>query len=1511
MTGIYTNIDSTNEGQAITQLQQGFYSFGGTTPSSLPAILGKGGYAIGVLAFVDISAGSTSTAAGWVKDAAWSLDALFNAVDKSKVLVGVVFYNSSGAGTIGGLLDCKAFLPSGYSAGTGMFRAYVSPYYTSPTVYSLAYRLASGLDGSLAQPFTYVLDWATGRILDKIHRGSSYSGEGAYPRKADLYRLGWDSGAATNETMYSYLAWRLDDHLAASRTIGILPEDADNRLGGHPRVKDGSRFSALFSQKVLGASLPASWVFNDGAGDLAGPLADPGDSDIAWTGPAATHPEGRTMAFSAPPGGKTLTLKTPSASLVDSRGQGFSSSAAFVVDPAGDAPSCAIALSGGAAAADLMAAGQVPTWKEAACSLSVEVRTAYPTATQPTGRVLKPDGTTALVLAFSHYAASLDEADLDEDGLYTVVVDAFANNASNTMPATIRRFVMARNLVAGTSVRTVEGWGYYPREEGLPTAAADAAFHAHGDTGWSMDLAASVASPAPGTRLGLVASPAGPSWRRDYGCAFGTDGDTASVGNACAFAEAGFYFAAAPTGPFAAVHDESGNALSLRILGIGLELWNGPLRLSAVVVDPGTGPCLALRVLRASDARYRLSSIRIDAGKLHLLRVEYDTVTRGYTVRHSALAAPPTLPLAYTESLGVAQDELLGVEGAPYVAGFRFGVLDVCNQGFALEWEFSRYGFLDANYAAALGDPSILGIVHTMRSGDPGFYRSSDLRIGGTSTGEPADATDNSLSAVLALKPLASLSGDVPYKVRFFAVDWNESLASDVAGFFKAGFPPCYSAVKPGFAPLAGAGNAVKAGRVLASSIGLEVGTLWHFDVQRQNLRRRLLVLAYMDTPFMPTPAILPEAPLAGLLVDDSAAKTDYRCAIRQFLPDFYVRDSQTDHGESPGGAYSPDIAMATYAGSISSGTHQLPDPRGLAESVYPKGFAGGGPLVYDYTPEGVIPIDSTDPAKPIKLTDTAWSDFDGPPAQCFYNRVWVRLSNRGVVPGPANVQVFFLGSALRAAFDPVAARLPAYGAICSDKACSERVQGRFQQYDRTTGALQPSLVEAVPALSGASDPLGAYPYVIAEFLWHVAQGELPASDADRHGCRAACINLPRPSSATDTETWSRGIDEGPVLASPWPSVWSVNNASNNVTVRNSNLVQAVPADSSHVSLRLHIRNGVPSGYRKLPNDFIQTYGGGKTVWGLSLDATRFADGDLVLRIDAKAVPSVTLRGFSEAKDETAVGAPKYRFFSLRGGAVGTLSGLRAPSGRDGVAAAVSLFYVLGSEAKGRYEIVLGQTAGGKVVGSYRTVVLARAIKEIGFVADDREGLVFDVRANPERLKTIPYEHRAVFAGAGLAVQEGFRLGPALAADFVAGKLANEVANLPKGFVYPKPVEVVAGLPGGLEGLIEGSVLDEHGTGIAGCSVSIQDVVADIEIGHGVSDQLGHYVIRIEAKAVAGKERRPGRRRIELRVRPPAAFAPGGRTRVRKRSYASRDLCFIAEPTVLRTPRPGPGLPSR
>ena len=1506
MTGIYTNIDSTNEGQAITQLQQGFYSFGGTTPSSLPAILGKGGYTIGVLGFVDISAGSTSTAAGWVKDAAWSLDALFNAVDKTKVLVGVLFYNSSGAGTIGGLLDCKAFLPSGYSAGTGMFRAYVSPYYTSPTVYSFAYRLASGLDGSLAQHFTYVLDWATGRILDKFHRGSSYSGEGSHPRKADLFHLGWDSSAATNETMYSYLAWRLEDHFASSRTLGVLPEDADNRIGGHPKVRDGSRLTALFSQKALGASQPASWVFNDGASDLAGPFADPGDSDLAWTGPSAAHPEARDMIFSSPPAGKTLSLKSPSPSLVDSRGQGFGSSAAFVVDPAGDTPSCAITLSGGAASADLMAVGKVPTWTLAGCLLSVEVRTAYPTASQPTGQVLKPDGTTALALAFSHYAATLDETVLDEDGIYTVVVDAFANNASNTMPATIRRFVMARNLAVGTAVRTVEGWGYYPREEGLPGSSAEAAFHAHGDTGWSMDHAASIVPPAPGARLGLTASPAGPSWHRDYACTFGTDGDATSVGNACAFAEAGFYFGATPTGPYAAVHDESGNALGLRILGIALELWNGPLKLSAVVVDPGTGPCLALRVLRDSDARYKLSSIRIDAGKLHLLRMEYDAVTKGYTIRHSALAGPPMLPLAYTESLGVAQDELLSVEGTPYVSGFRFGVLDVCNQGFALEWEFARYGFLDANYAASVGDASMLGIVHTMRSGDTGFYRSGDLRIGGSPTGEPADATDNSLSAVIAQKPLASLSGDIPYKVRFFAVDWNEALASDVAGFFKAGFPPCYSVAKPGFAPLSGAGNAVKAGRTPASATGFEVGTLWHFDLQRSNLRRRLLVLAYMDSPFMPTPAILPEAPLAEILVDDSAAKTDYRCAIRQFLPDFYVRDSATDHGESPGGAYSPDIAMATYAGAISSGTHQLSDPRGLAESVYPKGFAAGGPLVYDYTPEGVIPIDSTDPAKPIRLTDTAWSDFDGPPAQCFYNRVWVRLSNRGVVPGPANVQVFFLGSALRAAFDPVAARLPAYGAICSDKACSERVQTRFQQYDRVTGALQPSLVEAVPALSGASDPLGSYPYVIAEFLWHVAQGNLPVADADKHGCRAACINLPRPSGATDAETWSRGIDEGPALALPWPSVWSVNNVSNNVTVRNSNLVQAVPSDSSHVSLKLHVRNGVPSGYRKLPNDFMQTFGGGKTVWGLSLDATRFADGDLVLRIDAKAVPSVNLRGFIEARDETAMGSPKYRFFALRGGDIGTLSGLRTPFGRDGMVAAVSLFYVLGSEARGRYEIVLGQTAGGKVVGSYRTVVMARAIKDIGFVADEREGLVFDVRTNPEKLKTIPYEHRAVFAGAGLAVQEGFRLGPALAADFVAGKLANEVVNLPKGFAYPKPTEVLSELPGGLEGLIEGSVLDEGGNGIAGCSVSIQDVLAEVELGHGISDQLGHYVIRIEARGGRSDWRRRGKRRIELRVRPPAGFAPRGRSMERKRSYALRDLCFIADPTVFRPWRPGP-----
>lgn len=1522
MNGIYTAISAASEGQTVTQIQASAYSFGATPPSplTLPGIVGLGGYSLGIISFVDVLAGSASSAGLWVKDTNDSLDKLFSVVDRAKVLVGVVFYKSSGPMLPS---DYSGFLPASCTLNNGFFRAYVSPYYTSATVYSLAYRLFSGLDGTVTQPFTYVLDWSTGLILDKVHRQSEYSGEASYAASEDLFRLGWDASAASNQTMYEYLLWRISDHLAASRSLSVLPTDADNRLGGHPRVMSGSKISCSFSQKArglssaAGLSAPASWVFSDGASDLAGPLVDPGHYDVSWGGYSSLHDEDIEKTVLAPTAGATLTLKSPSTGLLDARGNGFTSSAAFVVDGAGDLPACAMSLSDGASSVDLMAAGSVPTWTLSSRLLTVEVKTAYPTAAQPTGRVVKPDGTTAIALGFAHYAASLDAGLLDTDGVYTVEVDAFRNNAGQTMAKAVRRFIIAENIAGGNAVRALEGWGWYPREEGLPGSAAESGLSGlHGDTGWVGEGAAGVPAPVLGSRLACGVVGVGLSWRRDYSSAFGTDGDDSSSGNGCAYAEAGFVIASAPTGSPSSVYDSAGNALQLRIIGAGLEVWNGPLKLSVLVVDSGVGttPRLAVRSLGDGYDRYKVTSIAIETGKLHLIRAEYDAATKGYILRHSSygLTGPaPAVPVVWSDNLAIAQDELYTVPGGPYTAGLRFGALSVSTQSYSLEWEFVRYGFYDGNWAASSGSTSLVGIVHTQRAGETAYYRSGDIKIGGLAQGEPVDGLANDVAAVLVSGSLPSLTDGIPFKVRFFAVDWSES-ATSLAGFSASGFRPCYSSAAPGFAPfpaVAGAACAAKAGRAALSSVGFDVATKWSFDVKRSDLGRRLFLLAYVDSPLMPTPPLLPFVPIASLLVGDSAAKADYRCAVRQFLPDFYVRDVESDRGESPGGSLSPDLAMATFAGSISGGVHQLPNPQGLAESTYPKAFASGQPSPFDYTPSGVVPIASTDPTKAINLTDTAWSDLDGPPAQCFYNRVWVRLSNRGVVPGPAAVQVSFLGSTLRAAFDPVAARVPAYGAIYADQACTKRVQTLFQLYDRATGALQLPLVGAIPALSGASDPGASVPgafytFVIAEFLWHVAEANLPATDADKHGCRAACINLPKPAAATDTETWSTGIDEAPSLASPFPSIWSVNSGSNNVTVRNSNLVQAVPSDAGHVSLKLHIRGAVPVGYRKLPNDFVQTFGRTRTVWGLSLDARRFADGDLVLRVDARAFSGVTVRGFVEAFDEVGGHAESaYRFFSLRGGGVGTLTGNK-PAFKDGRAAPdpVSVFYLLGAEARGRYEIVLGQIAGGAMVGSYRTVVMACAIKDIGFAADDRYGIAYDVRTDPGKLKTIPYEHLSVFTGPGMAVQEGFRLTPATTLDFITGKLANEVANIPKGFVYPKPPESIPAYHEGLEGVVQGQVLDQAGIGMAGCQVSLQDSLHGLALGNAVTDQFGNYAISI--KAVEGRIRMStrGKRSLAIEVRLPEKMAgPGGKA-VLRRKLAARDLCFIADPITVKRP---------
>jgi hypothetical protein len=1211
-----------------------------------------------------------------------------------------------------------------------------------------------------------------------------------------------------------------------------------------------------------------------------------------------------------------LTLVSPSPTLVDTTGIGFQSSVAFVGDATGDAagyPRVEVILSDGPGTDYDISSGGIPkVLKNASRKMKVRVLTAYPTPEEPTG-VLKRPGAPDKVLNFVHYTVEVDAADLANDGVYTLIVDAFTNNASQSIGQTVRRFIVATNLAAHTRVNALEGWGYYPREEGLPSDAAESALGVPGVNPWDEEIGTATINSGLGMPLGIYVTAGNKkTYRRDSPSPelYGSAADPDSVGNGVSYVEAGLRVPTYVQGPVRNVYDHNGNPLSLRMLGAGLELWNGPFIYSVFLVDASTNATkdvrLALRIFHPTEERYKISAATLDLGSTSfLIRAQFDSgQLKVYCVE---LGTPigTTAPVI-TASL----DELPHNSDHPeelYTSGVRFGVLEISNSEVDTEWEFVRYGFMDAAYLAKLNDTSLIGIAHTKRSGEADFYRSTDVRIG-TVFPESADPTpgDNGVKAVLTCGTLPSLATNIPYKVRFFTADWDDSGgAASALGFMKASFPACYQAYSsgaPGFTamPKSSAGDhIVFAHRAVPGSTSFEVGPVtWPFDLCRSRTARRLFILVYVDSPLMPAPALLPGVPVSSLLSDDDgAAKADKRCAVRQFLPDFYVRDNETDLGISPGGSLSPDIAMAIFLGD--SATHALPNPQVISGVVnqqhYPKGFARGEPVPYDYKPTGYTEIESTftDPVvKPIKLVDSAWSDSA---TQCYYNRVWVRLSNRGVVPGPAKVQVFFLGSTLRAHFDPMSARGHGYDDIYA-LPTSNFVQTKFQLY---TGGV-PSMVDYIPALSGASDPATPKNFTIAEFVWHVSLASVPADYWDRHGCRAACINLRENGGA-----WTSGVDTAPSIVTT-DSIWSADTATNNISVRNSNIVQGDPPGAGDpVTVKAVIQDDSPVTYKRLPNDFRPTFPGKKEAeWGLVVDAEKFKEGTVVLRVAAALVDkNAIVKNMTELFPEKDGERIKslYRFFQIEGGDLGLIEGLRPgefenPKERPGKLppSIVRVFFQPRPKAKpGMYEITLKQTANGKSVGMYRTVIVIPTLRDIRFIGDERTKAAYEFRNNKDLIGAIPYEKRAVFTGAGLAVQEGYRLNPLNEVKLTVGELENEIVNIPKTYKYlPRPEELPL-LPGGLLGAVVGRIVDPKGGGIPGLTVVLRSEEAGRELGRGYSDDNGRYLIPVKT----GRKTIPAvalRHVVSIRI-----FDRNGRTELYSEKMKIDELSFAMKEITL------------
>jgi hypothetical protein len=1194
--------------------------------------------------------------------------------------------------------------------------------------------------------------------------------------------------------------------------------------------------------------------------------------------------------------------------------------------------------------------GTKPLVMQATRFLRVRILSDNPGSTLPSGRLVDVASTATTELSFNGLiAAELDNTVIAGPGTYELHIDDYTNKTGTLLPAAIFQFVVYSDASYLSYPGALEGWGYFPREEGLPAACPEAgALTAPDGTGtvpgWVNSGAATI-TPTPGGGNPLVIATGGTANVRWFGRQYGyslKNGTTAAVvaWDAPAYVEAAF-FATGATGLLANGFNGTADPTApvpvagMRTTGTGLRLRNGPYRCELVLVElAGADRRLGLRIHHPDqDARAYVLSAANDWTALHTYKLARAVVggDPGYSlfVDGAAVAAVSVkekyLPLVLSD------------EGA-VDAEAAFGIFEPEIKTITASFEFIRYAFYDSKYAIGasapanaltVGFPDIFRTAAEKTAGP--FFRSTDITIDGSSGSDPSFTSDTpsmNIAATVTLAAAGAIVGkSVPAKLRFCYADFDDNPVTLITGFTNPGTFPVYDGTK--IRPLAGSGVSTRALSITAAVAPTTAPSgapfNWTVTVDRARPGRRLFILAYADSPLLDTPKLISGKGGGDYFARDAAGDRgpDPRGVIRQFLPDFYVRDNDTDDGTSTaGGSLSPDIGLAIFQADLDGlGNPIIPEPQSTTQALYPIGFAKGQPAVYGYTPSGFIPIDSTNPAKPIKLTDSGWSDYDGTTPTYYYNRIWVRISNRGIVPGPLKVQVFFLGSVLRAAFDPSMARASEYERIYARYAAADYVQSMFQLYGPSS--LLTPLAEAIPALSGASNPAAAKSYAIAEFVWHVSASAVPPSTNDSHGCRAACVNL------SEQAAWNSGVDSAP-LVNTASSIWAANMATNNIAVRNSNIVQGqAPAAGDPVTKAL-IRNNSPVTYKKLPNDFRPIFSKRPVVWGIGLDARGFPEGDVILRVASAIAADARPKQMEEILPEDALqkrpaaprapgageirgpagGVPEkrpvpvspYRFFLLRGGTRGSLEGIarflrdqKGPALPDVPASSVSVFFQPSRKAReGAYEITVTQTANNTEVGGYRTTIVIPRPGSLRFVADERTGIIYNLQRNGEAIMAIPYENRAVFTGPGLAVQEGFRFGPVDAVDFVTGKLANELANFPRRFAYPRAPEKITALPGGLEGAVVGRVVDRKGDGVQGVAAILLDAERKGELGRGVTDENGRYLIRVKTEEKTVSARRAARQ-IEL-----AIVSPEHRGELFRVRMKVADLCFAAKEITLK-----------
>jgi hypothetical protein len=1200
-----------------------------------------------------------------------------------------------------------------------------------------------------------------------------------------------------------------------------------------------------------------------------------------------------------------VTVTINSTNIKDSSGDDFSATGDNTIDYFADIvphitplPNHQVLITDGAGVdtrtTQLEAGGSAPCILNSDRTLNVRILSDNPGTDVPTATLYIPNQPSTPLSFHGLIAEGLDDqADLIETGQYHLHIDQYVDGSSDTLGSADFYFGIVDTATSFVSYAdALEGWGYFPREEGIPENCpeGDTVNGTHPDgastvpkwIGSGLGVISSSPDPGNGNPLKIVSDGINPMDRtyiRDYGCVLKNVVTTNDDWDAPAYIEASLKVTDTNFGNTLTVIDATNSAnpisgIEMKTTGAGISLQNGPymctLSLVNVTTGSNTGMRLAVEVHSNTSGKraYTFSAQVVDWTALHTAKIhkEIDGTDRVFKVY---------LDNAATETITINEKNLLMVDYSDYPgsASVAFGVFEDVNQNVEAVIDFVRYTFYDEKYelgqngnTLSLGFPNlhrstILPETNFFQSVDIELKKTTDLDSAFSGNIDPTFQQSNSIDVkVQVIKTVAgNLAGKtIPVKIRFCYADFNDTASQSIDGFKNPTNFPEYgtSEIRP-----LGETNVSTKVLTISNSSGESDALAWQIVADQTNLTRRLFILAYTDAPLLPTPGLV-----AGANADDqgyfdsnedaSGRTGDIRGVIRQFLPDFYVRDTPGDDGiQNPGGWLSPDITIGVFAGA-SNGTHPLPDPQGIGQTLYPAGFARDEDNDI-YTPNGYVEIPAQTSGDIIKITDTGWSDYG---QQCYYNRVWVRVSNRGIVPGPTNMQVFFLGSTLRAIFDPTVARNNNYEinhAEDPNNPPGSYVQTKFQRYTQNGSNFDVDIIEAIPPLSGASDWNNPREYVIAEHIWHVLEEDVPLDPSDNHGCNAVTINLPNIVGQPD---WTSGVDTSPALDTS-NSVWAANQLTNNITVRNSNIAEGQLPTTDDVTNKMAIDdNDDPVNYKKLSNNFKPTFSKRHAFWSMMMDTRKMPGSETILRVPVKIAAGARIIGFHETglpkkasaarvlfPDNILYTKGKYRYFLLKNGKVGTLEGINPTlyqrhfkdSKYD---PSVNIYYRLQTSVKpGHYEITISQAANKKIVGGYRTVIFVPRLNDIALIGDERIDAVFDVNKYPEAMHAVPYGKRLPMCGVDVAIRRLYSISPNV--------LKREVRKIKKGIVngIKDPDHIIKGLlqhqSGKLLVAVVGRVLGLKG-GIPEAEVELCNFDGKT-LATGKTDSCGCYLITL------------------------------------------------------------------